>query len=286
MTKQIFLFYFILNLSCATNVVEEHDYTKTPVFFVHGHGMTAGSWDKMISRLIRDGYPRQYLKAIQLIPNTCANIEAAEKQIAPAIEEFLREINAFLKKEHPDIPLKTKVDLVSHSMGALSARWYAAKVRHDRVRIWLSLAGANHGTNVLCAYSGPGADDLCPAFAKDRKDSLIQYLLNGEPHVSDVDETPYGIGKDSPHVNSIPPDKEKNILYISIRTSPDEWIEPEDSSILDGTEGARISIPKHIKAKETSPGNILMTNGVGHDEILADEDTADLVKIILGLYKK
>jgi uncharacterized alpha/beta hydrolase family protein len=37
-------------------VVGKYDYTKTPVSFVHGYGMTAGSWDKMIPRLIKDGY--------------------------------------------------------------------------------------------------------------------------------------------------------------------------------------------------------------------------------------
>ena len=139
---------------------------------------------------------------------------------------------------------------------------------------------------MLCAWSDPGAQDLCPAYAKNPKDSLIQYSLNGEPHVGDIDETPYGLGKDSPGVDSIPRDDTRSILYVSIRTSPDKWIKPEDSPILDGAGGVTIRIPKNIRAKETNPGNILMTNGVGHDAMLSDGDTIKLVKIMLSAVNK
>ena len=86
--------------------------------------MRASCWKALISYLIEYGYPKQYLRAIQLYPNTGANIDSAEKQIASAIEEFIRDINELIKRQFPDMPLKTKVDLISHSMGALSARWY------------------------------------------------------------------------------------------------------------------------------------------------------------------
>ena len=180
------------------------------------------------------------------------------------------------------MPLKTNVDLISHSMASLSARWYAARVRPDRVRLWLSLAGANHGTNVLCELSGEGADDCCPAYADNTKVSLIQYVLNGAPHVADVDETPYGIGKDSLGVCSILPDQHRKILYITLRTSPDKCIKPENSPILDGAGGLMTMISEQVQAKETSPGNLLMTNGVGHLQMLSDGDTMQLVKMILG----
>ena len=168
-------------------------------------------------------------------------------------------------------------------MGALSARWYAAKLRPDRVRRWISLVGANHGTDVLCAWSDHGADDCCPAYAKTRKESIIQYALNGAPYGPDVDETPYGLGTDSPAVRSIPPDQHRKILYITLRTSPDKWIKPENSPILDGAGGLNVMIPENVQAKETSPGNILMTNRVGHDAMLSDANTMKLVKLILEL---
>lgn len=256
-------------------------YTLTPLLFVHGHGMSAGSWDKTISFLIKSGYPATFVKAIALTPNTGANVPAAEKQIAPAIEDFLQRVNELIRKEKPSEPLKAKVDLISHSMGALSARWYAAKVRPDRVNKWISLGGTHHGSNVLCAWKDPGARDLCPAFAKTGAESFIQFTLNGEGRTPDVDETPYGRGADSPGVNSIKAGRGKEILYISIRTEPDKWIKPEESAILDGAGGVAIPLPSNIRAKETSHGNFLMTNRVGHDEMLSDPETMNLVKTIL-----
>ena len=257
------------------------DYSKTPVFFVHGHSLNASNWATMISYLTDAGYPAEYLEAIQLVPNTGANIPAAEEQIAPAIETFLDSINTFLAANYPDIPLKTKVDIVSHSMGSLSSRWYAARVRPDRVHKWISLAGANHGTNDLCSFPDPGADDSCPAYAENEQESFIQYQLNGAPYVADVDETPYGIGQDSSGVVSVPPDQNRRIFYLIIRTDPDEWIDPIESPILDGAGGATIPIPGDLPATMTLEGNFLMTNGVGHDAMLSDPETMRLVKIFL-----
>lgn len=283
-TKCFLITLILLLCSCfQTTTHSNPDYAKTPIFFVHGHGMKARCWKPMISYLTKGGYPHNYLKAIQLHPNNGSNIDAAEKQIAPAIEDFLKEINVFLEKEYPAMPLKTKVDLISHSMGAMSARWYAAKIRPDRVRIWISFGGANHGTNVLCKWSDPGANDCCPAYAPSKEDSLIQYTLNGAPHAADIDETPYGIGKDSPGTHSIPPDERRKMLYITFRTSPDKWIKPETSPILDGAGGLKMMMPENVRAKQTSPGNILMTNRVGHDAMLSDADTMQLTKVFLEL---
>jgi hypothetical protein len=277
------LFYAILvpSLFC-TIAAGEPDYTKTPVFFVHGHGMTAECWNPMISYLVKSGYPKEYLKTIQLYPNNGPNIEAAEKQIAPAIEVFINKINAFRNTQHVTRQLVTKINLISHSMGALSARWYASKVGPHRVRIWISLAGANHGTDKACFSNNPGSKDMCPAFAKSPDESLVQFVLNGLPHVADVDETPYGVGRDSPGVNSIRPDESKRIIYFSIRTFPDKLIIPEESAVIDGAGGVNLKVPNRLPAKETSEGNILMTNRVGHDEMLSDKNTMKLVETILS----
>jgi triacylglycerol esterase/lipase EstA (alpha/beta hydrolase family) len=104
----------------------------------------------MIAALTESGYPTNYLIANSFSSVSNGNIYAAQNEIAPGIESFLTEINSFLTNNFPNQKLKTKVDIVSHSMGGLSSRWYAAKVRPDRVRKWISLAGANHGTNDVC----------------------------------------------------------------------------------------------------------------------------------------
>lgn len=262
------------------------DYSKTPVFFVHGHGMSADGWTTFINYLQSQGYPAEFLKAIQLVPNDGANMAGAENQIAPAIEGFLAEVNRFLASNHPGAQPKTKVDIVAHSMGAVSARWYAAKIRPDRVRTWISLAGANHGSDALCPYVGKdsgGADDLCPAFAETEEESPIQFILNGLPHLPDIDETPYGLGTDSAGVRSILPDNGRSILYITLRTINDEWIVPDESAVLDGAGGKAIAIPPDIPAVEDPPGNIRMENRVRHDPMLKDAQTMRLLKIILEL---
>ncbi len=260
----------------------EPDYLKTPVFFVHGHGMGPESFHSIISHLAASGYPRPYLRAIRLVPDKGSNIRAAEEQIAPAIEAYLAEINDMLKRKAGHIPKKNKVDLVSHSMGALSARWYAARIRPERVRTWVSLGGANHGTNVLCLFFDEGAADMCPAYARSEKQSRIQFLLNGDPQKRDVDETPYGLGRDSATVKTMPPDSTRSILYVSIRTTPDIWMKPEDSPVLDGAGGVDGLVPTGLRAEETSPGNILMKNRIGHDEMLNDPEVARLIAHILS----
>jgi pimeloyl-ACP methyl ester carboxylesterase len=280
---RIVLLLFAFCFSPMVFAYASPDYTETPVFFVHGHGVNKDIWDTMIADLIASGYPSEFLEAIQLVPNNGANIPAAEEQIAPAIEAFLDSINSFLASNYPDIPAKRKVDLVSYSMGSLSSRWYAAKVRPDRVHKWISLAGANHGTDFACSFppSDPSRDDMCPAYATSEQESLIQFTLNGAPFVLDVDETPYGIGDDSSGVTVVPPDQDRRILYVTIRTSPDNLIDPDDSPILDGAGGVQLTIPGDLPATMTSEGNFLMTNGVGHDPMLSAPETIRLVRIFL-----
>jgi len=288
--KQILIIQMVMFLCCSssqsTYEFSKINYEKIPVLFIHGHGMASRSWNPLIDYLRKSGYPIQFLRAIQLVPNDGPNIDAAENQIAPFVEEFLCDVNKYLASAQPGAPAKTKIDIVSHSMGALSARWYVAKLRPDRVRTWISLAGANHGSNALCAYVGRdrgGADDLCPAFAQTEKESSIQFILNGKPFISDVDETPYGLGQDSLGVQSIPADDQRSIFYITLRTVKDEWIIPDESAILDGAGGKSFVIPPDIPAVEYPPGNIRLESKVRHDAMLKDGQTLRLVKFILEL---
>ncbi len=253
--------------NCGDFGRKEADFHKTPIFFIHAHGMKAEYWNPMIDYFRKKSYPENFLKSIQLLPATGSNIVAAESQIQPAIESFLSEINNNLKKRNLEIPEKSKVDLISHGMGALSARWYTAQLRPERVRIWISLGGANHGTNVLCTYFGKGAEECCPAFAKSIKQSMLQYILNGLPYLNDVDETPYGMGIDSEGVQSIKPDDEKHILYYSIRTSTSNWIKPESSAILDGAGGIPVTLNVGLEIEETQPGNFLIKTPINHDRM-------------------
>lgn len=260
------------------------DYSKTPVVFVHGSGMSASTWKNMIAAFIQLGYPPEYLHAVELRPNEGSNERAASVFLEPAVETLLQQATDVARKSGFSGKLPTKVDLVSHSMGAASTRWYAAKLHPERVRIWISVAGANHGTNSLCGYvdSGAGNREMCPAFAKTTQESAFQVALNGTPDAP-RDETPFGVGTDRNGVQRIPPDDMRRILYYSIRIEPDQWIKPESSAIIDGAGGMPVALPADLPVKETSPGNYLFTKNVGHDPLPEDADLIRCVALLLAV---
>jgi hypothetical protein len=270
----------LLLFSCETKKIEIiPDYNKNPVILIHGLGLDSTSWSDLKRFLIKSGYPPAYIKAVDLKPNDGANISAAENQIAPAVEALIQSLNELKIPESKKI---AKVDIVSHSMGALSSRWYTAKMRPERVRIWISLAGANHGSDVACKLNSPGASDSCPAFAKHAKDSLIQVELNGGLGNPNIDETPFGIGLDKDQVKRIPPQQDKKILYFTMRIEPDKWIKPESSAEIDGASGVDIKIPKSVSAVETSNGNFLLEKCDDHDGITKCKDSMELVLYLLN----
>ena len=274
------------------------DYCRTPVLFVHGSGLSSSTWQPTIEHLQEIGYPSAYLYAVELQPNDGANDRAAETFIAPAVESLLAKAqaaavgkkcpfrgNAATEKSNVPKniePIPVKVDIVAHSMGAVSSRWYIAKLHPERVRTWISLAGANHGTNALCGHSGAGNQQMCPAFATSAADSPLQVALNGTPSAP-IDETPYGLGVDSPQVKTIPPDADRAILYLSVRIEPDGWIKPENSAVIDGAGGLPIPIPAGVPVQETSPGNYLFQGRVGHDPLPQDPDLIRLVASMLSV---
>jgi triacylglycerol lipase len=278
-------------LGCATkgnvspdpkSTNDSADYSRTPVLFVHGSGLSSHTWQPTIEHLQEIGYPSAYLYAVELQPNDGANDRAAETFIAPAVESMLAKAKAAARNAGYSEPIPVKVDIVAHSMGAVSSRWYIAKLHPERVRTWISLAGANHGTNALCGYSGAGNQQMCPAFATSAADSPLQVALNGTPSAP-IDETPYGLGIDSPQVKTIPPDADRAILYLSVRIDPDGWIKPENSAVIDGAGGLPIPIPAGVPVQETSPGNYLFQGRVGHDPLPQDPDLIRLVASMLNV---
>jgi len=214
-----------------------------------------------------------------------ANVKAAELFIAPAAEQLLRRAQAAARQAGYSREKPSRLDIVSHSMGAVSSRWYAARIDPKRVRTWVSLAGANHGSDALCNHTDDGAKDLCPAYAVNVNDSMVQLQLNGTPALP-LDETPYGLGMDHDGVKRILPDASKNILYYTVRIEPDKWIKPEKSAVLDGAGGIPFEIPGGITAVQTSAGNLLVHGRLDHDTIMADSDVIRLVTALLVLRDK
>ncbi len=235
----------------------------------------------MIAHLVNTGYPPEYLHAVNIVPNTMANVQAATAVLAPAVESLLANAEAAARGAGYQSKVSQRVDMVSHSMGAVSSRWYAAKLRPDRVRVWMALAGANHGTDALCPYDDEAAREMCPAFATSVDQNAVQVNLNGTPS-SPIDESPYGVGDDRAGIVRIPPDDARRIVYYSIRIDPDFWIKPESSAILDGAGGVLVSLPTDIPVTETSPGNYLFTGTTDHDNLPSNSDLIRLVALLLA----
>ena len=101
-----------------------------------------------------------------------------------------------------------------------------------------------------------------------------------------VDETPYGYGRDRTGVKRIAPDKRRGIYYWTIRLAEDEWIVPSDSAVLAGASSMPgLEIPSHLT--ETSPGNFLfkarriLTGQPDHCSLLRDKKIADFILTLL-----
>jgi len=242
-----------------------------PILFVHGTGMTSGTWNQMRDHLLSKGYPPDYLLAVDLLPRDGDNVRAARRYIEPAVEKLLQaahEISAGRAAK--------KVDIVAHSMGAVSARWFAVKMQPEQVRTLITLAGANHGTNALCGYPGYGERQMCPAFAT----RSVQSDLNGVPDIP-RDETPYGVGEDPQRVNSVLPDSSREILYVTLRIDPDEWIVPADSALLSGAGGIEVPF-RHAEFRQTSAGNWLYSGEADHDLLPRDAAVIEWVAVLLS----
>jgi pimeloyl-ACP methyl ester carboxylesterase len=259
-----------------------------PVLFIHGSGLDASTWTPMREAFLAAGYPASWLLALSLSPADGANRSAAQGQIAPAVERLLAQ-----GREHPErasgkdeMPSQAgvraacaaprRIDIIAHSMGAVSARWYIAHIDAARVRNLVGIAPANHGSDALCGLPGEGNRELCPAFARDPRRNAVQVELNGT-RARRLDETPFGPGEDGKGIDSIRPDEQRRVQYTMFRLDPDQWIRPARSALLDGAGG--LTLHGLIDAaRVTSPGNVLWPAGVTHDDLPRDPR---LIRIIV-----
>ena len=257
------------------------DFARTPVLFVHGSGLDSRSWSEMIKQFSRRGYPDGYLLAIDMLPNDGDNIFAAESFVRSGMEALLQTSGHAIQASDCSLDVPVKADLVAHSMGAFSSRWYAAYIQPERIRRLVTLAGANHGTNALCGRPGRGDRQMCPAFSNRAGAEDVQQQLNGTD-AQPMDETPFGIGADSNTLLRIEPDSKRGITYYSIRLQHDRWIKPSASSMLDGS-GAEneFSVPS-LPVRRTSNGNYVFLAETSHDDLPSNLELIEFVYQLLS----
>ncbi|QGZ47245.1 alpha/beta fold hydrolase [Streptomyces sp. QHH-9511] len=107
---------------------------SNPVLFVHGYNGDAGNWNTMADRFRADGWPSAHLR--QWTYDSRQSNTVTAQQLSAEVDRVLAATGA------------TKVDIVSHSMGGLSSRYYLKTLDGtSEVDAWVSLGGPNHGTD-------------------------------------------------------------------------------------------------------------------------------------------
>lgn len=175
---------------------------RDPILFVHGWRGSSAQWRPMIEWFRADGWGDRELFTWDFDTGTSNTVVAA--RIAARVDQILASTGA------------TRVDIVSHSMGALSSRYYLRELDGARkVDAWVSLGAPNHGT---------GAADFCfsAACREMRPGSSFLTALNRG------DETP-GLTR-----------------YATWRSPCDEVISPRDSPILAGADNHRTWCLSHL----------------------------------------
>jgi triacylglycerol lipase len=140
-----------------------------PILFVHGWNSSGTVWNTMISRFQADGWTSAQLNNWSY--NTAQSNATTAAQVRDKVDQILAATGA------------TKVDVITHSMGALSSRYYLKNLGGDlKVDEWVSLGGPNHGTDFAnfcfdtsCGEMRIGSSFLAALNADDETPGAVNY---------------------------------------------------------------------------------------------------------------
>ncbi|MFJ3672622.1 esterase/lipase family protein [Streptomyces sp. NPDC090106] len=177
--------------------------TPNPVVFVHGLSSSSSSWDEWVADFKADGYTASQLDAWSYSWSQ-SNVTTAQ-QLATEVKRVLAATGA------------SKVDLVVHSMGALSARYYLKNLGGTAyVDDFVSVAGVNHGTTVAswCSWLYTSCAEMYTG------SSFLTALNSG-------DETP------------------GSVSYASYWSNCDEALTPDTTALLSGATNVEVGCIAH-----------------------------------------
>ncbi|HEY8490833.1 MAG TPA: triacylglycerol lipase [Dehalococcoidia bacterium] len=172
MSKRVLVAVLSLALALALFAPSGRESRAThvdPILFVHGFSGSASNWDTMISRFRSDGWESDRLFAITY-DSSRSNAEIAQT-VKNAVDQIRAQTGA------------AKVDIITHSMGGLSSRYYLKFLGgQDVVDEWVSLGGPNHGTTsayfcstISCVEMRPGSSFLTNLNAGDETPGAVRY---------------------------------------------------------------------------------------------------------------
>jgi len=153
------------------------DLKHDPILFVHGYGGNSANWETMKQRFLADGWQDFELYSYNYSFITSNATSAAE--IRDQIDHIISITGA------------TKVDIIAHSMGSISSRYYLKNLGGTaKVDAWVSLAGPNHGTDDVenekcgttpCREIVPGSAFLLALNGGDETPGLTRYATWRSP---------------------------------------------------------------------------------------------------------
>ncbi|WP_338899531.1 triacylglycerol lipase [Streptomyces sp. TG1A-60] len=192
-----------LLLSLSFSATPAQAATRDPVVFVHGLSSSSGTWDDWIAYFKADGYTSAELHSWSYDWGK-SNVTTAA-QLKTKIQSVLASTGA------------SKVDVVVHSMGALSSRYYLKNLGGTAyVDDFVSTAGVNHGTTVAgwCRWLYTSCAEMYTG------SSFLTALNSG-------DETPGGVS------------------YASYWSNCDDALTPDTSAILSGATNVEVGCVAH-----------------------------------------
>jgi triacylglycerol lipase len=176
---------------------------KNPVIFIHGFGGSGSSFAKLQSYLIDQGWKKEELFAVNFSDRVGSNMRNAE-ELSYTIELVEKRTG------------KTHIDLVAHSMGGLSVRYYLANLNNREVIDHVVTLGSPHHGIPGGRFKGTtGGNEMDPASV---------FLAN----INKIDETPDGS------------DPSHTVHYTSIYSTGDRVV-PYHSSMLKGAKNIQVS---------------------------------------------
>jgi triacylglycerol lipase len=122
-----------------------------PIIFVHGYNASASTWNTMVGRFKADGYTDAELL------DWSYDYKQSNATTASLIGKKVDSVLAATGAHH--------VDIITHSMGTLSARYYVRNLLlsvDTRVDAIVSLGGTNHGTTTAFGCSPISCSEMRP----------------------------------------------------------------------------------------------------------------------------
>jgi triacylglycerol lipase len=176
-----------------------------PILFVHGWSSSASTWDTMIGRFQADGWTSAELRAFSY--DTSQSNATTAGVVAAQVDDLRAATGA------------ATVDIVTHSMGGLSSRYYLKNLGGTSfVDEWVSLGGPNHGTNTAFFCWQTSCEEMQPGSA------FLNALNSG-------DETPGAVN------------------YGTWWSPCDEVINPDESVILNGATNTQTACIGHSELR-------------------------------------